>query len=175
MSASVPFPSRPEIETMLYDEAALLDEWRLDDWLALFLPAGTYEVPTTDAGSFASSQAQYFIADDAELLRVRVTRLKSKNAHAENPRSLTHRSITNVRVLPTDDDESSEGATEVPGLVRVQATFTVHRVRDRHVDPYLGWYDHLVAPTPEGLRFLRRRSVLAGDQLRHGSRLSFIL
>jgi hypothetical protein len=31
-----------EIERFLVDEAALLDEWRLDDWLALIAPDGSY-------------------------------------------------------------------------------------------------------------------------------------
>ena len=164
MSTHTAAPTRAACEDFLFEEAELLDEWRLDEWLALFLPEASYEIPTPDAGERSSAVAQYFIADDAELLGVRVTRLKSKNAHAENPRSVTHRAVTNVRV------EEAEG-----GSWRVRASFAVQRVRDGHVDPYLGWYDHLLVPTAEGLRFRRRRSRLAGDQLRPGSRLSFIL
>lgn len=156
--------SRDEAEAFLFNEARLLDRWQLGDWLALFLPDGTYEIPTPDAGDLPSSSAQYFIADDQELLRVRVQRLESRNAHSEQPRSVTHRHITNVVV--------SEAG---PGGARVEAAFTIHRIRDGHVDPYLGWYDHLVVQTPDGPRFRRRRSRIAGDQLRPGSRLSFIL
>ena len=155
--------TRAAAEDFLFEEAALLDEWRLDEWLGLFLPEGTYEIPTPDAGDHSPATAQYFVADDAELLGVLVTRLKSKNAHAENPRSVTHRAVTNVRVAPAGD------------AWRVRASFAVQRIRDGHVDPYLGWYDHLLVATADGLRFRRRRSRLAGDQLRPGSRLSFIL
>ena len=156
--------TRQQAEEFLYHEALLLDQWLLDEWLALFLPGGTYEIPTPDAGDLPASAAQYFIADDHELLRVRVQRLQSRNAHSEQPRSITHRQITNVVASPAG-----------PGMTRVQAAFTVHRIRDGHVDPYLGWYDHLIAQTSEGLRFHRRRSRVGGDQLRPGSRLSFIL
>lgn len=156
--------SRDDAQAFLFHEARLLDEWLLDDWLALFLPDGTYEIPTPDAGELPSSVAQYFVADDQELLRVRVQRLQSRNAHSEQPRSVTHRQITNVVVFPAG-----------PATVRVEAAFTIHRIRDGHVDPYLGWYDHLIEHTSEGLRFRRRRSRVAGDQLRPGSRLSFIL
>jgi len=156
--------SREEAEEFLYREALILDQWLLDEWLGLFLPEGTYEIPTPDAGDLPSSEAQYFIADDQELLRVRIQRLQSRNAHSEQPRSVTHRHISNVLVEPATD-----------GSARVRASFTVHRVRDGHVDPYLGWYDHLLAPTSEGLRFRRRRSLIAGHQLTPGSRLSFIL
>ena len=156
--------SREEAEEFLYSEALMLDQWLLDDWLGLFLPEGTYEIPTPDAGDLPATEAQYFIADDHELLTVRVRRLQSRNAHSEHPRSVTHRQISNVLVFP-----AGEGAS------RVRATFTVHRVRDGHVDPYLGWYDHLLVATGEGLRFRRRRSLIAGDQLKPGSRLSFVL
>ena len=156
--------SREDAEAFLFNEARILDKWLLEDWLGLFLPGATYEIPTPDAGDLPSSAAQYFIADDQELLQVRVQRLQSRNAHSEQPRSVTHRHITNVVVSPAE-----------PGSVRVEAAFTVHRIRDGHADPYLGWYDHLIVHTPEGLRFRRRRSRIAGDQLRPGSRLSFIL
>lgn len=156
--------SRDQAEEFLYHEALLLDQWLLEDWLALFLPEGTYEIPTPDAGDLPATSAQYFIADDQELLKVRVQRLQSRNAHSEQPRSVTHRQITNVVASPAGS-----------GVARVQAAFTIHRIRDGHVDPYLGWYDHLIAQTPDGLRFRRRRSRVGGDQLRPGSRLSFIL
>jgi p-cumate 2,3-dioxygenase beta subunit len=156
---------RAVAEDFLYAEAALLDEWRLEEWLALFAPEGTYEVPTPDVGDATPATGQYFIADDAELLRVRVNRLSSRNAHAEQPRSVTHRMITNVVAA----------STGTVGVTRVRAAFQIHRVRDGHRDPYLGWYDHLLVETDGVLRFLRRRSVLAGEQLRPGSRLSFIL
>ena len=40
------------VTQFLYDEAAVLDEWRLDDWLALFHPeAGKYLIPSPRAPS----------------------------------------------------------------------------------------------------------------------------
>ena len=166
-SAAVAAPAidRDAAIDFLLAEAALLDVWDLDAWLGLFLPDGTYEIPTPDAARDATpATTQFFVADDAELLRVRVDRLHSKNAHAEQPRSQVHRMIG----LPT--------VTTVDAVTtHVHAPFTIHRIRDGHQDPYLGWYEHLVVVTADGLRFRRRRSVLAGDQLRPGSRLSFIL
>ena len=38
-----------EIERFLVDEAALLDEWRLEEWLALFAEDGRYLVPSLDS------------------------------------------------------------------------------------------------------------------------------
>jgi len=90
--------TRPLVEDFLYKEAALLDEWRLDEWLTLFEPGATYEVPTTDRPNADPHSSQYYVWDDHELLTARVRRLKSKHAHAENPHSRTRRLITNVRM-----------------------------------------------------------------------------
>jgi p-cumate 2,3-dioxygenase beta subunit len=72
---------RAEVEDFLYYEAALLDEWRLDEWVELFTP------------------------DNLDRIRGRATRLKSRRAHREFPWSRTRRLITNVRVLSVSEDE----------------------------------------------------------------------
>lgn len=157
--------TRDAVVDFLLAEAEILDRWDLDSWLGLFLPDATYEIPTPDAPAGATpATAQFFVADDMELLRVRVERLHSKNAHAEQPRSQVHRLIGMPSLVAVD-----------ARTTRVRAPFVIHRVRDGHHDPYLGWYDHLLVATDAGPRFRRRRSVLAGDQLQPGSRLSFVL
>lgn len=157
--------TRAEVEDFLFAEARLLEAFDLERWLTLFEVGGRYQIPTTDAPADAEPErVQFFVADDWDLLNARVTRLLSRNAHAENPRSRTHRVVGNVEVAPHSDD-----------AVSVRASFVVHRIRDGRVDPYLGRYDHVLAVTDDGLLFRRRRSVLAHEQLRPGGRLSFIL
>ena len=39
---------RLAVEEFLVEEAHLLDEWKLDDWLALFQEGADYVVPSTD-------------------------------------------------------------------------------------------------------------------------------
>src|SRR5580704_4459225 len=46
--SGIQLPSRQEAEDLLYKEAALLDEWRLDEWLELLTEDATYEIPPTD-------------------------------------------------------------------------------------------------------------------------------
>ena len=42
---------RLEVEDFLYREAALLDDWKLKEWLDLFSPRARYEVaPTGEVG-----------------------------------------------------------------------------------------------------------------------------
>ncbi len=48
--AAVRLPTRDEAERFLYHEARLLDERRLDGWLALFTPDGIYWLPIPDEG-----------------------------------------------------------------------------------------------------------------------------
>ena len=69
--------SRAACEDLLYEEAALLDEWRLDEWLALFVEGATYEVPTAGAAdNVQSTDTLFYIADDWHRLCQRVERLK---------------------------------------------------------------------------------------------------
>ena len=151
-------------EAFLFHEADLLERWRLDDWHGLFLSDGRYEIPALDDPDGDASSSQFFVADDAELLAARITRLKSRNAHAENPPSRTHRLISNVTVGEGPDDDSA----------RVGANFIVHRLRDGQVDVFCGWYRHVVVPTESGPRFRLRRVIVASERLRQG-RLSFVL
>lgn len=156
--------TRQQVEDFLFQEAALLDEWRLDEWLGLFEKDATYEVPTTDRPNEDPNRSQYYVWDDYELLTARVKRLKSRHAHAENPHSRTRRLVTNVRL-----GERSDVALEV------RAAFLIYKIRDGNVDQFVGRYEHTLAPNGEGLRFRKRRAVLELEVLRPGGRLSFIL
>jgi len=156
--------TRQDVEEFLFQEAALLDEWRLDEWLGLFEKDATYEVPTTDRPNEDPHRSQYYVWDDYELLTARVKRLKSKHAHAENPHSRTRRLVTNVRLAETSDSN-----------LDVRAAFLIYKIRDGNVDQFVGRYEHTLAANGEGLRFRKRRAVLELEVLRPGGRLSFIL
>lgn len=88
-----------EIELFFVDEAALLDEWRLEEWLALFAEDGRYLVPSLDQPHSDHRTALFLIADDRKTLASRVRQLLGGQTWAENPRSRTRRLITNFRIL----------------------------------------------------------------------------
>ncbi|MET0985674.1 MAG: aromatic-ring-hydroxylating dioxygenase subunit beta, partial [Steroidobacteraceae bacterium] len=93
---------RLQVEDFLYQEAALLDQWQLKEWLELFAPESRYEVaPTGDeeAGTLDSSAALFLVADDRERLEQRVLRLLKPSAHAEYPHSRVRRLYSNVRII----------------------------------------------------------------------------
>lgn len=150
--------SRTEAEDFVYDEADLLDAWRLDEWLALCTEDVVYEVPSTTMPNGTPSTSLFLVHDDRFMLESRVKRLLSRNAHAENPPSRTRRLISNVRV--------SEGANNDEAHVR--ASFHVFRFRNDDVHQYVGLYNYRLRLTEEGPRIAYRRATLDADSLRPG-------
>jgi p-cumate 2,3-dioxygenase beta subunit len=154
------------VEQFLFDEAALLDEWRLDEWLALFHPDAVYLIPTPEDLSDDPATTLHLVHDSMNTLAGRVVRLKSKHAHAESPRSRTRRQITNVRVW-----SSPEG-------LAVRSAFQVTRVRGGAVDRYVGVYEHLLGPTADAdppWLIMRRRAALDHSIESAGGQLSVLL
>jgi p-cumate 2,3-dioxygenase beta subunit len=118
--------TRATIEDFLYAEAALLDEWRLQEWLDLLTEDATYEVPSTDTPDGDARTTLFIIADNIERIRSRVRQLLGKSAWAENPPSRTRRLISNVRIRDREGD-----------TIRVTANFVVYRMRFELVDTYM--------------------------------------
>ncbi|GAA2223576.1 CoA transferase [Micromonospora olivasterospora] len=152
------------VEAFLFDEANLLDDWRLHEWLELFVPEGTYLMPSTDLPNGDPGRDLFLIQDDRFLLEHRVNSLLTRSAHAEYPHSRTRRMITNVQARPENADH-----------VRVKANFAVFRVRSGILDTYVGTYRHVLRVTSEGFRFVERKSVLDLDALRPQAKVSIIL
>jgi p-cumate 2,3-dioxygenase subunit beta len=157
-------PTRQEVEDFLYREAALLDEWRLEEWLELLTDDAVYQVPPTDSPEGDARNTLFIIADDAVRIRSRVKQLLGKFAWAENPHSRTRRMIANVRVLGAEHGE-----------ILVTANFTVYRMRYESVDTYVGHYDYKLVRRAEGLRIKERRAILDHEALRPHGKISFIL
>ena len=153
-----------EIEHFLIDEAALLDEWRLEEWLALMAPDACYLVPSLDAPDADHHDTLFLIADDRRTLASRVRQLLSGTTWAENPRSRTRRLITNVRLLAVEGGEA-----------RITANFAVWLFQHEQSDVYVGQYRHVLVRGPSGLLFRERRAVLDLETLRPHGKLSFII
>src|ERR1700722_4956460 len=115
---TIALPTRQEVEDLLYREAALLDEWRLEEGLGVLTDDSIYQIPYTDAPEGDERNTLYIIADDALRIRSRVKQLLGKSAWAESPHSRTRRMITNVRVPGVDGN----------GILAT-ANFAVYRMR----------------------------------------------
>jgi len=153
-----------EIERFFVDEAALLDEWRLEEWLALFTEDGRYLIPPLDAPEADHRTALFLVADDRRNLASRVRQLLGGSTWAENPRSRTRRLVTNFRIL----EDGTDG-------VRTTANFAVWRFQHDATDVYVGRYTNVLVRGPTGLLFRERRVILDLETLRPHGKLSFIL
>jgi p-cumate 2,3-dioxygenase beta subunit len=162
--SAVELPSRQEVEDLLYREAALLDEWRLEEWLELLTEDAIYQVPPTDVPEGDARNTLFIIADDALRIRSRVKQLLGKSAWAENPPSRTRRMITNVRVLGVEDEN-----------ILISANFAVHRMRYESVDTYIGHYNYKLVRRGSELQIRERRAILDNEALRPHGKISFIL
>src|SRR5262249_23664027 len=110
--------TRAQVEDFLYHEAALLDEWKLDEWQTLLTDDATYYVPPNDKLDGDHRSTLFIIADDRERIRQRIIRFNDPNCHAEYPKSRTRRMVTNVRIASVEGD-----------LVTVTANFVCYRFR----------------------------------------------
>ncbi len=143
-----------ECTNFLYAEAELLDNRQFDKWLGLLSAGIDYRIPvrTTrlnkDGDGF--SKTAYFMKEDMGSLKMRVAKLKSEYAWAENPATRTRHLISNVRV----------GAATVEGQP-VTSNFAVYCFRGDSPTPLVltGERLDILVREPEAFR-LKRRLVL---------------
>jgi len=154
---------RLDVEEFLYEEAALLDAWRLDDWLSLFTPDARYEVPSTDRPGGGPADALMLISDTRAMIAARVKRLNSRKAHREFPWSRTRRIVGNVRILSSNDGE-----------LEVAANFAIYRSR-RDVGVYMGQYRYRLVRDGDSFKIRFRRAELDLETLDAHGTLSIIL
>jgi biphenyl 2,3-dioxygenase beta subunit len=114
-----------EVERFYYDEAAILDAHRYDEWLGLFAEDANYFMPIrrtrmqreTDK-EFTQPGEMAFFNDTKALLAGRVAKLKSGRSWAEDPPSRTRHLITNVRIIRDSGRE-----------LEVESNFHLYRTR----------------------------------------------
>jgi len=158
--------SRAEAEDLLFEEAELLDQWQLEQWLALYTDDATYQVPSTDLPQGADpAKTLFYIADDRVRMKERIVRLMKKSAHSEYPRSRTRHLVSNVRVGAAEGED-----------VPVSAAFVTFRTKNGVTDTYMGRLLYRLRRAGDGsLRIAAKRCELDLDGLRPHGRVSIIL
>jgi p-cumate 2,3-dioxygenase beta subunit len=155
---------RAAVEDFLYREAALLDAWDLDGWLALYTADARYCVPATDKPDGDPHRDLVIIDDNRERLESRVERLKSRRAHREFPVSRTRHLVSNVVIAGQEGD-----------AVRVSAGFMIWRFRGKRSDYYVGRYDYVLGLEAGGLTIRSKRATLDLATLDDAASVSVIL
>ena len=88
--------TRQEVEDLLYHEAALIDAWRMDEWVELWTEDAQYIVPTNDNPDADPERDLMYVNHDLRLLKGLVVRLNSVHAHREYPWSHTRHVVAGV-------------------------------------------------------------------------------
>lgn len=145
LAALVDAETTTAIRSFLYLEALALDERRFRDWLQFLAPEMTYEMPvriTRELGAEWELAPNAHIFDDTKRsLEIRVERLETEFAWAEQPPSRTRHYVTNVLVFPTDEPDTylvrsnlflyrSRGDDPIPSLLSIQRRDRIRRDGD---------------------------------------------
>ena len=163
----LPVSLKDAVERFLFEEAELLDGWKLADWEALLTDDAQYLVPplATDGGEMLNHDTTLFvIADDRQMLAARIERLSGKTAYCETPRSRLRHMISNVRVLAEQGEE-----------FEVSANFCVHRIRRSDLTQYVGQYRYRLRRAAGSFRIRRKTVMLDIEVLRGQGGLGIIL
>ena len=75
---------RNDVESFLFDEAELLDNWKLPEWAELYTADGKYEVASMSSDHPLiddPATSIFIISDDREEIGLRTDRLMKKTAH----------------------------------------------------------------------------------------------
>jgi 3-phenylpropionate/cinnamic acid dioxygenase small subunit len=104
--------SESELARFVYHEARLIDERRYDEWLNLFTEDALYWMPLTrnqpDGINFTS-----LLYEDRLLLRVRIERLKSNRAFAQQQPSFCQH-VLQAPQVESNDAQRGEHVTRTP-------------------------------------------------------------
>lgn len=155
-------PSLEEAEALLFLEADLLDEGRLQDWLGLYTEDATYWIPGEHDGDPALRTSIAY--DDRTLMEDRVWRLSSGSAQAQLPASKTVRVVANVRLAGAGDGDLT--------IVRSRLMLVEARLRERRT--LAARVEHGVRRVDGALR-IARKTVRLVDAAFPQRNLTFIL
>jgi p-cumate 2,3-dioxygenase beta subunit len=157
--------TRSEVEEFLFDEAALLDEWRLPEWVALFEEGATYYVPPAGAPEDVDpATSLFYVADDYHRLTERVKRLMKRTAHVEFPHSRLRHMVSNVRILGGSDDEFI-----------VTSNFATYRSKRGRTELYFGHHRYLMTMSDGVMRIRQKTSFLDSDDIADQGKVSIII
>ena len=153
---------RLAVQDFLVAEARLLDHRRFDEWLGLWTDDASYYVPVRVSRKKPAPDVVDEIGlfdDNKQSLTLRVRRLGTDVAWAEDPPSFTRRFVTNFDIAPEEDGE-----------VRVSDYLLLYRSRgDGGVyDLVSGEREHVLRVDDGGFRLAHRRVVL--DQASVGTK-----
>jgi 3-phenylpropionate/cinnamic acid dioxygenase small subunit len=160
--------TRAEVEDLLFREARLLDDLKLDEWLTLFTSDGLYWIPIDESAPIASQGAIVF---DPPLRREeRVYHLLHTSFPAQSPRSRTIHFVSNV-VHESRDDDILVSSSQVIYEMRT-GDFAQKGIGD--ITPLVCRVDHVLRSHEGELRIAEKKVLLINRDTWQGN-LTIIL
>jgi len=146
-----------EVEQFLYEEAALLDAQKYQEWLELVAEDIHYWMPirrtvtrSDIAHEFTKPGDMAFFDDDRSLLEMRVKKLMASSAWSEDPPSRSRHFVSNVRIVEVSGDE-----------VTIDVCFHLHRTRlNSEIDSWTGRRTDVLRRHVSSFRLARRHIFL---------------
>ena len=142
---------REQVERFIYDEAQLMDEHRYDEWLALWTDDALYWVPS-GRDDIDPKREISLIYDDRVRLQVRIARLKSGFAHAQEPKSRMRRIVSNIVIEETENGE-----------ILVQSNFLLVELRRGKQDLFAGRTMHRLRPYDGSFKLVSKKVLLVNN------------
>lgn len=145
-----------EVERFYYDEAALLDAHRYEEWIDLFTEDTFYFMPLRRTRmqreldkEFTQPGEMAFFDDTKDQLAGRVSKLLTGRSWSEDPPSRTRHLITNVRIVGDDGAELS-----------VESNFHLYRTRLKSEETSWIGSRHDVLRRQDGSFLIAKRTIL---------------
>lgn len=141
------------VQQFLFREARLADEWRLDDWLALWAPHSLYWVPVNHDDVDPRRELS-LIYDDRQRLELRIARIQSGMAWTQEPRSRLRRLVSNIEIYDHPD-----------GLVQTFSNFHLTELRVNRRDPveWIGRTEHRLRPHGDDFKLAYKKVMLINN------------
>jgi len=133
-------PTNQQLIDFVVAEAALLDELRFDEWLALFTDDGHYWMPLTHGQTDPRLQAS-LLYEDKLLLQVRIERLHGVRTFSQQPTSRCHHLLQQPVVSARDD---------TAGIYTCRTAFHYTEARRDEQTLYAGWATHSLVRQDDG-------------------------
>src|SRR5215472_4864210 len=156
MTAAVTVELQHEVEQFLYTEAALLDDGKFHEWLGLLADDVHYWMPTRynrtrREHEFSKPNEIAFFDEYKSSLTMRVKRLDTGMAWAEDPPSRTRHLVTNVQVRRRSAADEYD----------VTSSFLLYRTRlETDLNLFAGRREDVLRKTRAGWRIARRKILL---------------
>jgi benzoate/toluate 1,2-dioxygenase beta subunit len=140
-----------KVDEFLYHEARLLDEGRLEDWLALFTEDATYWLPL-ERGQTDPIETSSLVYDDRTLLELRVKQARHPRAHARLPLARTIHQVGNIAVA------------EEKNFLKVNSTLILIEFRSEKQRTWGALVEHHLRRQGDGFRIAHKRVELANSE-----------